>query len=161
MVENTELAAALPHILLPNEGLLLPRGASALDLEQRFVDEMDRSLNECAPGFSWSPQSNSCVPDIVQRTARCPYGYVMNVRLNECRRAKYELKPERGTIKRWWDSVFNKNTAGGSGSVASATPKPGSAADYATHTPPQRPPTSSPEAWFGYGYNFGRHEPHW
>lgn len=163
MAKPTGLAAALPHIVLPSEGLLLPQNISPLDLEQRFVNEVDRSLTECAPGYSWNAELQSCTPVVMLRTASCPYGYVRNIRLNECRRGKYNVQAQDGTIKKWWDSVFNRNKGGSNTAAAAAsTPKPGSAADLATHIPPRKAPSEGTgEGWYGYGYNFGRHEPHW
>ncbi|XP_030554240.1 uncharacterized protein LOC115757917 [Drosophila novamexicana] len=138
------LELSLPHIALPEAGLLLPNGLSPASLEQTLIDDLEVALSRCAPGYVWKDEANGCVIQISPRSQKCEWGYQKNIRLDECRRIRYDMEQQKGPIRKWWDKNVGKTTA---------PPEPARPTVIKT--------TAYTDGWYGYGSNFGRNDPHW
>lgn len=135
---------------------LAPRGPPVIPPENMALgtlsDDLEAaSLRTCEPGYKWNEQTAACVHQISQRsTGDCKYGFKKYERMDECRRIRYDVKPQKGAIATWFNDAPDSNPKKTEETLDS---------QLATHRP-YRKLAQVPEEWYGYGYGFGRHYPH-
>ncbi|KAM8713287.1 hypothetical protein ACLKA7_013579 [Drosophila subpalustris] len=134
-------------------GISVAQGAGVLapnlppsNLEPKLLDYLQLQLTPCEPAYRWDEEISECVPKILPRTQKnCDFGFKKNGRMNECRRAKYEVNSQqKGIFRQWWDRHIARTTT--------KAPKT---------VPIKLETTVDTGEWYGYGYDFGRNDPHW
>ncbi|EDW00688.1 GH21018 [Drosophila grimshawi] len=67
-------------------------------------------LLACETGYVWNNETKACEAQISSRSANCEWGYRKNIRMDECRRAKYNVGAnQKGTIRKWWDKTISRH----------------------------------------------------
>ncbi|KAH8384660.1 hypothetical protein KR093_004311 [Drosophila rubida] len=108
--------------------------------EQELLTFVQYFSPPCANGYYWKAEVSDCVPKVNERSAKCPWGYIMNTRMRECRRQKYHAGPQQsGKIHKAWDKAVNPRE------------------ESPTRVTPMRSKTTLyTDGWFGYGYDFNK-----
>lgn len=145
MEAPNSMALSLPQALGPVGQALMPLGVPPESFGPRTLNDPGASLRICEPGYRWNDKTGSCVVEISPRAPKCTYGFKKNVRMDECRRIRYEVDGKRG-------KMFDRT-------ARETTKTPYGNENLSDHRPYPKRPTPK-EDWYGYGYNFGRHYPH-
>lgn len=100
-------------------------------------------IDYCPEGKVWHDIKFACVPvKKKKKPVVCKYGFEWNDRMKECRRIIYNVKPQDGFFKKIFDKIVHpKKSNTGKKLITRKT-------------------TLYTDGWYGYGYNFGRDEPH-
>lgn len=113
-------------------------------LQQHYVASDNGMKLDCKTGEVWDSEQFECVRvKSKKRKATCKYGFAWNERLQECRRLIYHAKQEDGRFKKWWYSRVGDKSG-----------------EHAFTRRIVATTTAYTDGWYGYGYGFGRDDPH-